>query len=1131
MDFGLGLILNFTDNATSGIEKASKSLMGLTSMAQQSSDAIGQIAQQNALGILAQTADRVGNTFVSMGSKVLSSISGIINKINETGSTVMYARNAFTTLFGGGEEGIKQADALMTKIQTYAAKSTFAFEDLIPVVQMLKANGIDAFETITSTSGKSAQLLMDYASDLAAFNPQMRNAYGKGIQAAMGALNEYIAEGNKKSLKSGASIDITEILGEAAGKTIEERSRQVADLMEKLNMVGQTKAMQGTPMQIMSNLGDQLFIFMNRVSDLGGVFDEFTTIVSKIGDFVEGLVSDTDTFNAVAKAVGEGLVAIMKPIEKIVDRLTKVGTALFKILKQRPQLAKMITLASALSGVILVASGFAIKALGTFATLTNAIITLSSHFGTLSIALSTGVRTMLSTIAPLALAIGAIAVAWNTDFGGIRTNVTGFVTNVIDSFNRAREIVGMDSDSMMQNINSLANVGDFWSNITIGFAKLLVVGQALQELWGSEDGYTLSAETFQKLDSLGLLPLIEHILDLKYRFGEFKKGFIAGFEEISTVVRQKVDEIKQSFAGTFISDALDGISDFLGLLSNNDAQTWQDFGNSLGKVVTVVSSVAFAFRIATPFVKLFISVIKGIVGIFSKIISFGGSIVGVVGKIKTAFSGIHSVVDGFVASITGSNGTGIIANLAPVFETVKESIVGFISGLSAPVLAVIAVVVGSIVSYVVTRTEDFREKVGSLISNFVEGLKNIWNSLVSSVKMVWDTVVNTAQPVIEAFGNLKQKLFDLFSALGESDVVQSLISLLADIGELIFDVIVPAVNAIWNIISTVASEVLNIVGTVVSSIISVIGGVITTVADIISGIFQIITGIFTLNGGMILEGVGTILSSLLNLITNILTNVSNIFMSVLQGVLNIVSSIFTGIANTVSGLLRGLVTVIGGILETVITVITTPFRNASDKVQEIVNNLKDKLASIIDRIKSIFNITLPTPKLKLPHLSITGKLSIDPPSVPKIGVEWYEKGGVFNRASVIGVGENGAEAVMPLENNTGWITTLADKINTASSSPVTSNNNSSITNNAGATYLTKNYSSTDSGNYSRTYTDRTVDNSIKFESGSIVVQVMSATEEEAERFANIVMEKISRKSQLDRLTNYQSPNPSDLELA
>lgn len=52
--------------------------------------------------------------------------------------------------------------------------------------------------------------------------------------------------------------------------------------------------------------------------------------------------------------------------------------------------------------------------------------------------------------------------------------------------------------------------------------------------------------------------------------------------------------------------------------------------------------------------------------------------------------------------------------------------------------------------------------------------------------------------------------------------------------------------------------------------------------------------------------------------------------------------------------------------------------------------------------------------------------------MPSISIDWYAQGGVFDKASVIGVGENGREAVMPLENNTGWITELASKLNAQS---------------------------------------------------------------------------------------------------
>ena len=101
------------------------------------------------------------------------------------------------------------------------------------------------------------------------------------------------------------------------------------------------------------------------------------------------------------------------------------------------------------------------------------------------------------------------------------------------------------------------------------------------------------------------------------------------------------------------------------------------------------------------------------------------------------------------------------------------------------------------------------------------------------------------------------------------------------------------------------------------------------------------------------------------------------------------------------------------------------FKNLFNDAME---NAKSIVKSGIDKLRSFFNFDWSLPKIKLPHFNISGSFSLNPPRIPSFSVDWYARGGVFNSPSIIGVGEAGQEAVMPLERNTGWISTLAQKV-------------------------------------------------------------------------------------------------------
>lgn len=111
--------------------------------------------------------------------------------------------------------------------------------------------------------------------------------------------------------------------------------------------------------------------------------------------------------------------------------------------------------------------------------------------------------------------------------------------------------------------------------------------------------------------------------------------------------------------------------------------------------------------------------------------------------------------------------------------------------------------------------------------------------------------------------------------------------------------------------------------------------------------------------------------------------------------------------------------------------VTSVFNNVKNAIIKPVETARDKVKAVVDKIKGFFsNMKLSLPKIKVPKISITGKFSLNPPSVPKFAIKWNAKGGVFTKPTVLqGFGEAGTEYALPLnERSLAPLATMLNKL-------------------------------------------------------------------------------------------------------
>lgn len=402
---------------------------------------------------------------------------------------------------------------------------------------------------------------------------------------------------------------------------------------------------------------------------------------------------------------------------------------------------------------------------------------------------------------------------------------------------------------------------------------------------------------------------------------------------------------------------------------------------------------------------------KSVIDGFLEKINFGDKIDG----IKEKFSGLGEKLKG-LGDFFKAVGTAIAVFLIPfltmaagAFNAILSSIeplITILGGLIDMVAGVGQIVVG-------VFTGDL-EKAKSGVDTFVGGIGEVFGGL-------WDLVKG-------ALGGFVEGIASFFSSLIE-------------------------VSGIGTFIEGVKSkfeEIQEKVSSVFTTIGNVIQVALMTIGEIISAGFQIITLPFRMIWENCKEIVIGAWESISQKISGKLDYISNIISTVFSTISGIASMIWNKIKTTISTVWDGIQSKISTVTSTIKSVINTgfelartyivnPLQKAKETVSSIFDNIKksisdkinaakDAVKSAIDKIKGFFDFKWSLPHLKMPHPTVTGKFSINPPSVPKFGIEWRKEGAIFTRPTIFntprgfqGVGEAGAEAVLPIEKLSRYV--------------------------------------------------------------------------------------------------------------